>query len=282
MGHGVGDFVVGFQATGEGLGRCQGREFVGASGEENQLSWCPQIIRLKINVAPLLVPQIQELLDFPKQDADGEEEEEAREEDREEDEEVDVRLVLAEEEQALRLGDVGAAAANAQQDDVKAAGFQGMDLVRVSDDRTVSDAPHDQHRLLLPHGDVSDQAVRLRLPYQQGGLAPVAACRRLFPRGDNPHQVHAGRPVNVHHKCFVGGRDVDVHSAKGHVDGDPDVHIGKLGLDAEKNRASKEQVLDVRLMKAVELGRRVEAALLIDDDQPSRSFGVLPYQDPPA
>lgn len=108
-----------------------------------------------LKMAPLLPADIQPLLHLPEQDAGREEEEEAAEEDGKKHEEVDVRLVLAEEEQALRLPGTAGGVARKQQ--VKAAVLQGVQLVGVCDDHSVSDPPDKQHRLLIADRDVGDQ-----------------------------------------------------------------------------------------------------------------------------
>lgn len=106
-------------------------------------------------MAPLLASDIQPLLHFPEQDAGREEEEKAAEENGKKHEEVNVRLVLTEEEQTLRLP--GTAARIAQKQQIKAAVLQGVQLVGVCDDHSVSDPPDDQHRLLIADCNVGDE-----------------------------------------------------------------------------------------------------------------------------
>lgn len=124
-------------------------------------------------MAALLPTEVQELLNLPQEDTDGQEEEKAGEENREEDKKIDVGLVLSQEQQALGLS-LSLSGPHTSQSDVEAAGFQGVHLMGESDDHTIPNTTDDQHGLWFPHSNVSDESFSPLLP--NFSLCPWGLC----------------------------------------------------------------------------------------------------------
>lgn len=80
--------------------------------------------------------------------------------------------------------------------------------------------------------------------------------------------MNARLPLHFHNEGVVRVGNVDLHLAKGDVDGHTDVHVGELGLGREEDGAATWQVADVGLMEAVGLRGGVEAALMVHVELP--------------
>jgi len=81
------------------------------------------------------------------------------------------------------------------------------------------------------------------------------------------HSVDACVGGHADHERVVGGGDIEVHGTEGHIQRQADVHIGKLGLHAEEDRAARAQSPALGFVEAVGLGRGVKAAFLLHGDE---------------
>lgn len=81
------------------------------------------------------------------------------------------------------------------------------------------------------------------------------------------HGVDTSVRSHADHEGVIGGGDIEVHGAKGHVQRQADVHIGELGLHSKKNRAAGAQSPALGLVETVGLGRGVQAVLLLHRDE---------------
>lgn len=81
------------------------------------------------------------------------------------------------------------------------------------------------------------------------------------------HCVDACVGGHADHEGIVGGGDVEVHGTKGHIQCQADVHVGELGLHTKEDGAARAQGLALRLVEAVGLRCRVQAALLLHRDE---------------
>ena len=81
------------------------------------------------------------------------------------------------------------------------------------------------------------------------------------------HGVDTSVGSHADHKGVIGGGDVEVHGAKGHVQRQADVHVGELRLHSKENGAAGTQSPALGLVETVGLGRGVQAVLLFHGDE---------------
>lgn len=74
--------------------------------------------------------------------------------------------------------------------------------------------------------------------------------------------------VHFYDEGVVGVGHVHLHLPEGHVDGDPDVHVGELWLGSEEDGASLGQIADGGVVEAICLRGGVEAALIVHVELP--------------
>lgn len=114
-------------------------------------------------VATLLPTEVQELLNLPQENTDGEEKEKAGEENGEKDKKVYVGLVLSQKQETLRFS-VMVLSSHASQSDVEATRFQGVHFMREGYDHTVSNSSDYEHSLWFPHSYVGNESLGTLLP----------------------------------------------------------------------------------------------------------------------